>query len=224
MIRCMASSIRCTATASASEASPDAFLTELSGWLETLREDVKRIESTTADDEDLAPGGRKDAPVVVAQFDRMRFRVSYITHDVDHRQQSQPPLRPAGGGTYPSGNKPKTTPGLTLSDEDDPEGPTADQNSADDGKRKTCPWQRMKWTDNMVRLLIMVVYYIGDEVGSEGNSTDPAAGNKKKVGAGVLQKKGKWKSVSRAMMERGFYVSPQQCEDKFNDLNKRYKG
>lgn len=25
------------------------------------------------------------------------------------------------------------------------------------------------------------------------------------------------------MMERGFYVSPQQCEDKFNDLNKRYK-
>ncbi|KAJ9559284.1 hypothetical protein OSB04_013898 [Centaurea solstitialis] len=24
-------------------------------------------------------------------------------------------------------------------------------------------------------------------------------------------------------MERGFYVSPQQCEDKFNDLNKRYK-
>nr|GMC51370.1 transcriptional regulator EFH1 isoform X2 [Ipomoea batatas] len=65
----------------------------------------------------------------------------------------------------------------------------------------------MKWTDNMVRLLIMVVYYIGDEVGSED----------------VLQKKGKWKSVSRAMMERGLYVSPQQCEDKFNDLNKRYK-
>nr|DAD46122.1 TPA_asm: hypothetical protein HUJ06_004352 [Nelumbo nucifera] len=24
-------------------------------------------------------------------------------------------------------------------------------------------------------------------------------------------------------MEKGFYVSPQQCEDKFNDLNKRYK-
>ncbi|XP_020249395.1 LOW QUALITY PROTEIN: putative DNA helicase INO80 [Asparagus officinalis] len=31
------------------------------------------------------------------------------------------------------------------------------------------------------------------------------------------------KSVSRAMMEKGFSVSPQQCEDKFNDLNKRYK-
>ncbi|CAI0469562.1 unnamed protein product [Linum tenue] len=25
------------------------------------------------------------------------------------------------------------------------------------------------------------------------------------------------------MMEKGYYVSPQQCEDKFNDLNKRYK-
>ena len=67
----------------------------------------------------------------------------------------------------------------------------------------------------------MVVFYIGDEVGSEGN--DPAAGKKKSGAGGVLQKKGKWKSVSRAMMERGFYVSPQQCEDKFNDLNKRYK-
>ncbi|MCD7454040.1 hypothetical protein HAX54_023308 [Datura stramonium] len=84
----------------------------------------------------------------------------------------------------------------------------------------------MKWTDNMVRLLIMVVYYIGDEVGSEGNNNNDPSGKKKGGGgggAGVMQKKGKWKSVSRAMMERGFYVSPQQCEDKFNDLNKRYK-
>jgi hypothetical protein len=39
----------------------------------------------------------------------------------------------------------------------------------------------------------------------------------------VLQKKGKWKSISKVMAERGFHVSPQQCEDKFNDLNKRYK-
>ncbi|KAJ8537710.1 hypothetical protein K7X08_014250 [Anisodus acutangulus] len=71
----------------------------------------------------------------------------------------------------------------------------------------------------------MVVYYIGDEVGSEGNTNNDPSGKKKSGGGsgGVLQKKGKWKSVSRAMMERGFYVSPQQCEDKFNDLNKRYK-
>ncbi|KAJ4705099.1 Sequence-specific DNA binding transcription factor [Melia azedarach] len=102
-----------------------------------------------------------------------------------------------------------------LSDEDEL-GLTPDD-SAGDGKRKTSPspWQRMKWTDSMVKLLILAVLYIGDEAGSEGN-------DKKKAGA-LLQKKGKWKSVSRAMMERGFYVSPQQCEDKFNDLNKRYK-
>nr|CAD1831370.1 unnamed protein product [Ananas comosus var. bracteatus] len=40
----------------------------------------------------------------------------------------------------------------------------------------------------------------------------------------ALQKKGKWKTISRLMLERGgCRVSPQQCEDKFNDLNKRYK-
>ncbi|GKA98613.1 hypothetical protein Tco_0826550 [Tanacetum coccineum] len=108
---------------------------------------------------------------------------------------------------------------------------TEDSGGGGDGNlRKGSPWQRMKWTDNMVRLLIMVVFYIGDEVGSD---QPPAGGGdmvvKKKNGGGgggnggVLQKKGKWKSVSKAMMERGFYVSPQQCEDKFNDLNKRYK-
>ncbi|KAK6943935.1 Myb/SANT-like DNA-binding domain 4 [Dillenia turbinata] len=108
--------------------------------------------------------------------------------------------------------KPKNQQQLALSDEDEP------TDSTGDGKRKMSPWQRMKWTDSMVRLLIMAVYYIGDECGSEGN--DPSG---KKKGGGLLQKKGKWKSVSRAMMEKGFYVSPQQCEDKFNDLNKRYK-
>ncbi|KAL3825813.1 hypothetical protein ACJIZ3_021842 [Penstemon smallii] len=129
---------------------------------------------------------------------------------------------------YPFAPKSKNQ-SLTLSDEDEP-GFTA-ENSTDDGNcnKKTSPWHRMKWTDNMVRLLIMVVFYIGDEVGSEVNNNDPSHNKKKSGGGGggggggVLQKKGKWKSVSKAMMERGFYVSPQQCEDKFNDLNKRYK-
>ncbi|KAJ0249571.1 hypothetical protein HA466_0150430 [Hirschfeldia incana] len=93
-----------------------------------------------------------------------------------------------------------------------------------DGKRRVSDsqWHRMKWTDTMVRLLIMAVYYIGDEVGVVGDQTE---GKKKIVagGGGMVQKKGKWKSVSRAMVEKGFSVSPQQCEDKFNDLNKRYK-
>ncbi|KAK4432514.1 hypothetical protein Salat_1013500 [Sesamum alatum] len=117
---------------------------------------------------------------------------------------------------YPFAAKSKNQ-SLTLSDDDEP-GVTA-ETSADDGKRRMSPWQRMKWTDSMIRLLIMVVYYVGDEVGSEGN--DPAG--KKKGGGGALQKKGKWKSVSQVMTEKGFNVSPQQCEDKFNDLNKRYK-
>ncbi|KAG6523496.1 uncharacterized protein LOC122045308 [Zingiber officinale] len=95
------------------------------------------------------------------------------------------------------------------------------------------PWQRMKWTDSMVRLLIKVVYRVGDDGsggGAEGELQHVAEGKgKSKAGEGaaattaMLQKKGKWKSVSRAMMETGFSVSPQQCEDKFNDLNKRYK-
>lgn len=83
--------------------------------------------------------------------------------------------------------------------------------------KQASPWHRVKWSDAMVRLLILIVYYIGDDGFPEGNDA-----NKKKSGA-VLQKKGKWKSVSQAMTEKSYYVSPQQCEDKFNDLNKRYK-
>lgn len=101
------------------------------------------------------------------------------------------------------------------------------------------PWHRMKWTDNMVRLLIMIVYCVGDDgntTADHGDQQSASGGTRGKraptassasttsAAAGlVLQKKGKWKSVSRAMMEKGFCVSPQQCEDKFNDLNKRYK-
>lgn len=136
--------------------------------------------------------------------------VSYVPHE-PHHQQQPPPV--AVKYPYPTKPKPQQS---NLSD-DDEQGFAADDSNGD-GKKKISPWQRMKWTDMMVRLLITAVFYIGDEGGSE-----PAdhAGKKKPVG--LLQKKGKWKSVSRAMMEKGFYVSPQQCEDKFNDLNKRYK-
>ncbi|CAK9165553.1 unnamed protein product [Ilex paraguariensis] len=139
-----------------------------------------------------------------------RPMVAYGHREIDRHQQTQQSVKQG----QPYATDVKNT-NLTLSDEDEP-GLTA-EDSGGDGKKKMSPWRRMKWTDSMVRLLIMVVFYIGDEAGSEGN--DPT-GKKK---GGVLQKKGKWKSVSRAMMERGFYVSPQQCEDKFNDLNKRYK-
>lgn len=103
-----------------------------------------------------------------------------------------------------------------TSDEDEPSF-TEDGDCHLGGKgKKGSPWQRMKWTDSMVRLLIRVVLLVGED-----GTVDSGDGNKRK--AGILQKKGKWKSVSRVMNERGCYVSPQQCEDKFNDLNKRFK-
>jgi hypothetical protein len=84
-------------------------------------------------------------------------------------------------------------------------------------KGGSSPWQRMKWTDNVVGLLIAVVSCVGDD----GTIGGVDGGVKRK--SVVLQKKGKWKTVSKIMISKGCHVSPQQCEDKFNDLNKRYK-
>ncbi|KAL6522124.1 hypothetical protein OROMI_032001 [Orobanche minor] len=83
-------------------------------------------------------------------------------------------------------------------------------------KKSSSLWHRVKWTDAMVRLLITAVSYISEDTASES-----VTGPRRKYAS--LQKKGKWKSVSKVMAERGHVVSPQQCEDKFNDLNKRYK-
>lgn len=81
--------------------------------------------------------------------------------------------------------------------------------------KKDAPWQRMKWTDNIVRLLIEVVASVGEDGSFEG-----ADGVRRKSS---IIKKGKWKTVSKILISKGYHVSPQQCEDKFNDLNKRYK-
>ncbi|KAG8488760.1 hypothetical protein CXB51_016786 [Gossypium anomalum] len=100
----------------------------------------------------------------------------------------------------------------SMSEEDEP-------SYNEDGNGEKCkgkngwPWKRMKWKDNVVRLLIAVVSCVGDEEGVEGL----------KRKSRILQKKGKWKTVSKIMISKGCHVSPQQCEDKFNDLNKRYK-
>ncbi|CAI9102110.1 OLC1v1000319C1 [Oldenlandia corymbosa var. corymbosa] len=104
-----------------------------------------------------------------------------------------------------------------VSDEDEPSHNEDADGHNDGGKgKKAFPWQRVKWTDTMVRLLITAVSYIGEETAAEyGGGARRKCAN--------LQKKGKWKSVSKVMAERGHFVSPQQCEDKFNDLNKRYK-
>ncbi|KAF9601584.1 hypothetical protein IFM89_020500 [Coptis chinensis] len=116
---------------------------------------------------------------------------------------------------YNKGERAKTT----TSDEDEPsftEGGVDGHCEAGRGKKGGSPWQRMKWNDTMVILLITVVSYMGEDAAAECSN-----GGRRKYA--IMQKKGKWKSVSKVMAERGYYVSPQQCEDKFNDLNKRYK-
>ncbi|KAL2489350.1 sequence-specific DNA binding transcription factor [Forsythia ovata] len=106
----------------------------------------------------------------------------------------------------------------SASDEDEPSftEETADGGSDPSRGKKASQWHRVKWTDAMVRLLITAVSYISEEAAAEYGG-----GARRKYAS--LQKKGKWKSVSKVMAERGHFVSPQQCEDKFNDLNKRYK-
>uniref|UniRef100_A0A1J3J4A0 Myb/SANT-like DNA-binding domain-containing protein n=1 Tax=Noccaea caerulescens TaxID=107243 RepID=A0A1J3J4A0_NOCCA len=147
-------------------------------------------------------------------------------------QQTQPPtklLYPYAAAPA-SSSKPKQLSPISGGDDDDRgsgsgSGCHPEDSAGTDGKRKFSPWHRMKWTDTMVRLLIMAVFYIGDEagLGDQIDAKKKSGGGGGGGGGGMLQKKGKWKSVSRAMVEKGFSVSPQQCEDKFNDLNKRYK-
>lgn len=91
---------------------------------------------------------------------------------------------------------------------------SCDGHNESNNSKKNSPWQRVKWMDKMVKLMINALSYIGEDSGLDN-------GNGRKFA--VLQKKCKWKSVSKVMDERGYHVSPQQCEDKFNDLNKRYK-
>ncbi|CAN6244367.1 unnamed protein product [Urochloa humidicola] len=69
-------------------------------------------------------------------------------------------------------------------------------------------WRRIKWNHDMVKLLVSAASYIDEDMDSI---------------RGAGRKVGKWRVISLAMNERGFPVSPQQCEDKFYDLNKRYK-
>jgi hypothetical protein len=100
----------------------------------------------------------------------------------------------------------------------------SDDEAADDGHhgrgKAAAPasqWHRVKWTSDMVKLLVSAVAYIDDDIDADHGT---GSGRKKHA---MLKRKGKWRLVSSAMTDRGFPVSPQQCEDKFNDLNKRYK-
>ncbi|XP_010911981.1 uncharacterized protein [Elaeis guineensis] len=105
--------------------------------------------------------------------------------------------------------------GKNSTSEDDGTEDGADVPNESGREKKAAPWQRVKWTDRMVKLLITVISYLNED------ATELNSSAKRKLT--MLQKKGKWKLVSKVMAEKNCYVSPQQCEDKFNDLNKRYK-
>ncbi|KAJ6694724.1 TRANSCRIPTION FACTOR TRIHELIX FAMILY-RELATED [Salix koriyanagi] len=79
---------------------------------------------------------------------------------------------------------------------------------------KGSPRQRMKWTDNVVRVLIAVVDRVGDD-----STFDGMEGLKEKIWGSAEE----WQvenSVDANHWQGGVMFSPQQCEDKFGDLNK----
>ncbi|XP_074270720.1 uncharacterized protein LOC141594614 [Silene latifolia] len=110
---------------------------------------------------------------------------------------------------------------LGKNPESDEEGNSFSEEGIMDGHCGSCKvnrvhWPRVKWVDSMVKLLITAVSYLGEDALVESDGF----GGKKILS---LHKKEKWKLVSKVLAERGCLVSPQQCEDKFNDLNKRFK-
>ncbi|CAI9764499.1 unnamed protein product [Fraxinus pennsylvanica] len=73
-----------------------------------------------------------------------------------------------------------------------------------------------KWTHEIVELLITDVSYVEEDALSITNNSE-----RRKHFIPLV--KGKWRAISNTMVERGYIVSPQQCEDKFNILNKKHK-
>ncbi|KAL4363920.1 hypothetical protein GQ457_04G012090 [Hibiscus cannabinus] len=80
----------------------------------------------------------------------------------------------------------------SVSDEDEPNFTEECVDGHNDGTKgkKGSPWQRVKWTDKMVRLLITEVSYI-----EEDESGDCGGGRMRRKFL-VLQNKGKWKPRS----------------------------
>ncbi|KAF0934080.1 hypothetical protein E2562_022752 [Oryza meyeriana var. granulata] len=111
------------------------------------------------------------------------------------------------------GNVVKTS----LSDEEDVDDGHHHDRGGGGGCKGASQWHRVKWSSDMVKLLVSSVAYIDEDVDADYGTSSARRKH------AMVKRKGKWKLVSTAMTERGFLVSPQQCEDKFNDLNKRYK-
>lgn len=87
-------------------------------------------------------------------------------------------------------------------------------------------YHRIKWSDEMVKLLITgVAYFVAGNLNSSHDQNNNNNNSNSSSSSNNInhQRKGKWRAISSAMKQRGYLVSPQQCEDKFNDLNKKYK-
>ncbi|CAI9259397.1 unnamed protein product [Lactuca saligna] len=78
------------------------------------------------------------------------------------------------------------------------------------------PLKTLKWTDEMVKLMIIAISYI-----MEASITSPDS-KKTTQKPTLVSKETKWKVISTVMSERGHNVTPQQCEDKFLEINKKY--
>lgn len=138
-----------------------------------------------------------------------------------------PDIFDLGGQNMPQSHQPATRFDLNKEVEGlkDPAGGEGSENVSEEGfngqneggrEENDSPWKRVKWTNEMGKLLITAVSYA-----AEGSSSDlNGAGRTNFLD---LSKKGKWRAISKVMVERGFVVSPQQCEYKFNDLNKKYR-
>jgi hypothetical protein len=175
----------------------------------------------------MIPGGSAygtldlQSPIRAHHHNHRQQSTLSLQQQLHHSHQRQPPVShssiqenfPLTIGTMQE-TEPSITP-LDYTKVNHDRGRSSDDDDltfADNRGKKVSPWHRVKWTDAMVRILITAVSYIGEE--SESGSRRKHSN---------LQKRGKWKSVSQVMAERSHFVSPQQCEDKFNDLNKRYK-
>lgn len=77
------------------------------------------------------------------------------------------------------------------------------QSNPSKGKKVPPQWDRVKWNNSMIKLMITAVSYLSEECLN-------------------LVEQSNWKLVSKVMAERGYFVSSKQCEYKFNDLDKRY--
>ena len=94
-------------------------------------------------------------------------------------------------------------------EDDQPSNSLKEEKELHDGNgriiQEAAAWHRTKWTNDMVKLLIDIVHFVGEDGSNIDNSLLTVAGNKRKLSS-LLQKKGKWRLVSIKMNEGKCYI------------------